>query len=270
MILSTKQKKSILCMLITYVILAFLTMKTQLQSRDYLLNEEILPDIGISAFFHLFNGNRTLIFLFLGILLGTPSVIAIYYFQYKNNAFKNLILTRISYKKYIQNMLVKTFVYSFCFYLALNIIVLLLVHTMYYPILFHEPMQLYELFSSNLITNVVIYIILSSLGFSIYNLFLTQLIEFIHNEFLFRGITLINFVASLIIFSGIKSMFVKVIQDNQIIDTITSSIVPINLFTPGLLYEYNGLPSFIASAIFYLLVTFICGWVAYKGAMKNG
>lgn len=266
MLYSTKQKIIILAMWILLIILSIITLKTQFYPV-----EETAPtvNIAVNTFFHIFNGNRVMIFFFIGFIIVIPSIFPIIYFKYFNNHFVSYINTRISYKKYSFLILFKTFFNSFLFYILLNVAILLIIHFLYFPINFNTDFNIYKLFSDNQVTNLCFYIFFSSIGFAIYNSFLLQLIPFIKNEFIYRAISLLNFIIGLLLFIAIQQ-FMGIFGSSDLIRIISSFIVPINLFTPGLLFESYGFLSFICSAIFYILISLVLYILSYRELISNG
>lgn len=121
---SNKQYINILVFWMLLLMLAFITVKTQLDSRVLLEQEPILPEIGIHAFFDVFNGNRYIVFLFLGIIITLPNILVIHFYHHEHNNFNNFILTRISYHNYTRRMVLYTAILTFTFYLTLHIAIL--------------------------------------------------------------------------------------------------------------------------------------------------
>lgn len=263
---SKKQIYSIYFSFILLIALAIITLLTQLQKPEV---NPVVND-GLYAFYTLFNGNRIMIFFFIGLVILISNIFPIIYFKYFNQGFTSFICTRISYKDYQKRITKKVFISAFCFYIVLNVTILLLIHLLYTPIRFDLPEATYPIFSSNQIFNLFCYILLSSIGFGFYNVFLLSFIPFIKNEYLYRATSLIHFIIGLLSFMVIKSSllpFYDVIGSK--ISVLSSFMVPLNLYTPGLFFEEEGFLAFTLSIIFYGVVTFILFKLSYKKVMHD-
>lgn len=261
MIYSKKQKLELLGIWLFLVFLGLLTVLTQLAP----IQEVTDYNLGMHAFFHIFNGNRIMIYFFAGMVLVIPSIIVVKHYKFYHNNFTSFILLRIPYKCYMKKMLTHVFCVSFVFYLALNIAIFALVHFFYTPIKLSGSLDMYALFSTNTFINLVLYMTFSSIGFALYSLFLVALIPFIKNEFTFRTISLINFVLGLLSYALLVKCIASIIPFTLYTSrTLLSFTVPLDLYTPGLLFEENGVLAFAISCIFYGGAILILMWLTHK------
>ena len=264
MLYSKKQKISIILFLFAIIILTLFLIKFQLDP----IFEESTINRGVEAYFDISNANKT-IFYFLALIIITPNLFTINYFKYKNNSFINLITERINLKTYTLKITVKVFLDSFLFYLLLNVAIIAMIHFTYSPIDFTKE-TLTFIFSPNPFLNFGLYILFSCIGFGFYNIFLIQMIYIIKNEFMFRAFSLLNFILSLISVIMFKQIFLQTGLSNELAGVISSFITPMNLLTPGLLFECYGLLSFTLSAIFYIALSIVLWKISYRSMMQNG
>lgn len=246
-------KQSIIIAII-FVILLFagiLTIGTQFPTP-----EALNPANVFDSFFHLWNGNRTMIFFFITMVIVLSNLFTIPYYQYYHNHFLSLIRTRITYRDYTKKAMIHIFLRSFLFYLCLNVTIFFTIVLLYTPNNFPSIEETYLLFHRNSMVNFILYCIVSSLGFSFYQLFLFVIIPLVKNEYLYRGLSFLHFILGLLSFLLLNGAVNIVLdQTHWLMRPLASALVPLNMYTPGLLFEENGMIYFMATAFVYLLLS---------------
>lgn len=248
---SLKQNIMIVTTFIILLITGILTIATQFPAP-----ETLNPANVFDTFFNLWNGNRTMIFFFVTMVLAISNLFTIPYYKYYHNRFLSFVRTRITYRNYAKKAMIHIFITSFLFYLCLNLAVFLIITLLYTPNYFPDMEETYLLFHQNSWLNFILYCIVSSFGFSFYQLFLFVIIPLIKNEFLYRGLSFLHFILGLLsflLFSGAVNIVLD--QTHWLMRPLGSVFVPLNLYTPGLLFEENGMIYFMLTAFIYLLMT---------------
>lgn len=224
-------------------------------------NNDFDIDYGVSIYFNMVSINRNIIF-FVSDLLLLPSIVLMDYFDYFDNRFCNLMVERIGIKKYHINALYKIFIVSFLASLFINFVELICFGSVWSNISFSKQ-YIFEIFSTNTLVNVSIYILLSAFGTGLYSMFLYSIIPIIKNKYVYRGIsviiTFITLIFSTLITPVLSIPLGLIIHNNAIVKTILLSFIPSGLITPGLIYEEYGLINFICCLIIYgiLFVVFM-------------
>lgn len=190
--------------------------------------------------------------------------------QNKKNHFSYLIMNRIGFKKTIVNQIFKNILYAFFFYILIQIVSLISITLFCSQISFINPFEdnyIYEVnsLSSNLILNLVFFILLSSIGFSIFSNFLYSLSFYIKNIFAYR--------ASGIIFGIVLTVIPAICNYNMPDFSIFWSVfyLPNILASSVLGFGAYALPlpslaHFLITGLFYLILGFI---LLFKGAKKE-
>ena len=109
------------------------------------------------------------------------------YYKNKYSKFNNFIITRVGNKKRMKYEIKSVLIGSFIFRLLLHVLVLIVINYFFVKIQFsfHNDPSYYPngffAFSSSSVISLIIYILYSSIGFSIFSLFIYSLIFFIKN-----------------------------------------------------------------------------------------
>ena len=125
--------------------------------------------IGLSFFYRYVSPVDNVLFLCFCCFIAAHFM-GVTHLQNKNNHFSYLIINRIGFKKMITNQIFKNILYAFFFYILIQIVSLISITLFCSQISFINPFEdnyIYEAnsLSSNLILNLVFFILLSSIGF---------------------------------------------------------------------------------------------------------
>lgn len=234
--------------------------------------EDFYPgSFGIYSFYKLFNMD-TFIFFFASIFIIAPNIASIKLYQ-KKKGFLKFLLIRISAKQYLNKSLFQSFVSGFFLLLSVELTILVIMHLFYDSIFLSLTQETNIYFSMNAISELIIFLIISSIGFGIFLAFLTCLAAFIKNEYLCRSSGIIILIVSMLLYPLIGSTIVPFllnhIPKNIPVRSLCSFILPTNLISPGTTFvkeaPYTGWYSFIGSLIFYGILLFYM----YKKLTKN-
>lgn len=118
--------------------------------------------------------------------------------QNKRNKFDYFLKTRLGFKKFYARDLLYNFIESFIIYLSMEILTLFSIHVFCSKIALYNVSNFPEdyIYGANAIVsnyalNLIIYIPLSALGFSLYSLFIYSVSFFVKNIFAYRAIGII-------------------------------------------------------------------------------
>ena len=219
-------------------------------------------------------------FLILGLL--STCLVAESFYQNKQSRFQNCIIARVGYKERVKYEVKNIVITSFIIRLLFNIFVLLIIHMFFSNVTFKEYSDasyyasgVVELFTNSKLS-LLFYIIYSSIGFSIFSLFIYSISYFIKNQHVFKISGIVLFIGltvlSAIIGNQLYIYFSDIKFANPILQALTTSslMVPAmmgftsitSLFETHIYFWYTCLCFIIYSAIFL--------YIRYKMERKNG
>lgn len=151
--------------------------------------------IPISIYYYV-QSSMTSIQLTLLLFIASSNIFAVDKLIDKQSHFSILTKLRVNPNKYYKNMLLINSVYSFVYYLIIQITIIftlfILIGTFDFSQLEQNDIQThYNLFSNSYQNSFFIYLIFSSLGFVIYSDFIYSLSTWIKNIYVYRGSGLI-------------------------------------------------------------------------------
>lgn len=228
-------------------------------------------NFGIYSFYILFDMD-TFIFFFASIFIIAPNIVSIKLYQMKKG-FLNFLFMRISAKQYLNKALLQSFISGFFLFLTVELTILVIMHFFYDPIFLSLTQETNLYFSRNAVYELILFLIISSIGFGVFLAFLTCLAAFIKNEYLCRSSGIIILIAAMLLYPLIGSTIVpfllNYIPKNIPVRSLCSFTLPTNLISPGTTFEkeapYTGWYSFIGSLLFYGILLFYM----YKKLTKN-
>lgn len=219
------------------------------------------PVLGLNFFYTLQQPGMTLIKFLLTCLL-IPNIISADFLVLKHNHFTDFIKTRISTKSYFQAAKFINFISTFLITLLMHLVTLLVIHLFFFKITFHQvniPVEsILNMFSSNILMNLMIYILLSSLGFAVFSHFVYALQAFIKNTYLYRTMGLMS---ALILYTG-SFLLVKLAFDLHlgiVVRIILYMTCIPNILVPGMeesvyIGQYR-LVHYLGTLVLYLIVS---------------
>lgn len=161
-----------------------------------------------------------------------------------------------------------SFLIGFLFFLLLQSSILIFINYVIAPVHAFDYADTY-IFTSNILMNVMIYILLSSIGFGVYSCFGTALAYIIQNKYYYR----LSLLTVLIITSLLYSVLAQIPSVIPNWKIIAGSLSPTGLFAPGTFmgnYVCDGYTNFTYSLIMYSIFIFILYKIAYRKRMLHG
>lgn len=265
--------KRYIALLIIGFIAVILTVES---SKPIFPTDELLAGGGrevqraVYAFFMILDGNRIMFYIFIFIFAISPLIISSDYYISAENKFEHSVIQRIGIRKFILFRATNSFFYSALFMLIILMFSLLYLHISFAPIDFSGIISTYVLFSTSGISNLIIFILLSSIGYGILQTFLSALIRFIKNKYVFYSMGLLLTFGTLLLYIFIINIVGKFFEYNILLQYFMSLFVPMNLVTPGLMFAELGLLAFITSATFYAIMIILLTILESKSRKVNG
>ena len=185
------------------------------------------------------------------------------------NHFDRYVITRIGYKNFYKKEFSTICLKSFYYYYLLHGIMLLycLIRYGYSPSPPPAPPPPPPP-SSNPLTNLILFIIISSFGLMILNYFIFSLSSFVKNIYLYR-FTSIALLFITILVSNIFSIIIQnLFESTELIKTIGQSLMVTSLLQPGMGFMMYGFLNFSIAAIIYIILTITAISIAIKYRME--
>ena len=234
------------------------------------LHQEYPDGVMATGFFRLLSGNIHLLYQLMFVMGFFLTIVCRYYLM-QLNRFDDFILTRIGYRKYYRKSCTAVFLTTAITTFLFHIIIVFLC--------LHNSDQLFEvwdiedtiLFSTNPFWNVILYVLCSSVGMGLFFLMMYSLSYFIRNKYIFYVLPVCIIFFTLFLFVGISSLSDMLFQGNiEWRRTVVCSITPMNLYTPGMMFEVYGWISFILSSFLYGSIFLVMSKLSWKVRMKHG
>lgn len=267
-----KSKKKLLLFSIYFIVVIvgiFISYKGAYAS---ILNNEMIlmkskdPEMGLDFFYYLQDSGLTLILYVLTTLI-VPNIISADFLLYDHNKFNHFLITRMSSSLYHKKERQFNFLATFILILMTHLLTILIIHLFFFKISFSiNPIYMNatrqtNLLSSSLLLNLIIYMILSSIGYALFSHFLFSLQYFIKNVYLYRTLGLL---VSLILYIGASvlshtfyntsgSLTATLAYFLNIISILTPSIIksPVLNNNPHLFYIGTALLYYLLSSILF-------------------
>lgn len=266
-----KSKKKLISFLvysIAIIVSVFIMYKSaygSIPENELLYMKSNDPEMGLDFFYFLQDSGLTLILFVLTSII-IPNIISSDFLLYSNNKFDNLLITRIATDKYNKTAKKLNFIITFLIILFTHLIILIIIHLFYFKISFSIN-EIYlnatrhtNLFSNSLMLSLIIYIILSSLGYALFSNLIFSFQAYVKNIYLYRTLGL---CISLILYIG-SSVLSKCIYDftgSMLFSTIAYFINVVNIISPGIIQSpilnNNYVLFYIGTAFLYCLIAFI-------------
>lgn len=266
-----KSKKKLTLMLlyfITIMISIFITFKSvygTIPENELMYMKANDPEMGLDFFYYLQDSGLTLI-LFVLTSIFVPNIISSDFLLYNNNKFDNLLITRITTNKYNETEKAFNFIASFIVILFTHLLTLITIHLFFFKISFSineiylNATRQTNLFSSSLMLSLIIYIILSSLGYALFSNFIFSLQAYIKNIYLYRTL---GICTSLILYIGasVLSRYLHDFTRSMLFSTIAYFINVSNIISPGIIkspiLSNNYVMFYIGTAFLYCFIALI-------------
>ena len=232
-------------------------------------NEMILmkskdPEMGLDFFYYLQDSGLTLILYVLTTLI-VPNIISADFLLYDHNKFNQFMITRMSSTTYHKKERQFNFFATFILILITHLLTILITYLFFFKISFSiNPIYMNatrqtNLLSGSLLLNLIIYIILSSIGYALFSHFLFSLQYFIKNVYLYRTLGLL---VSLILYIGASVLSHTFYNTSgSLTATLAYFLNIINILTPSIIkspvLNNNPYLFYIGTALLYYLLSSI-------------
>ena len=205
-----KSKKKLLLFSIYFIVVIvgiFISYKgafSSIPEKEMILMKSKDPEMGLDFFYYLQDSGLTLILYVLTTLI-LPNIISADFLLYEHNKFNHFLITRMSSSLYHKKERQFNFLATFILIFMTHLLTILIIHLFFFKISFSiNPIYMNatrqtNLLSSSLLLNLIIYMILSSIGYALFSDFLFSLQYFIKNVYLYRTLGLL---VSLILYIG--------------------------------------------------------------------
>ncbi len=265
-----KSKKKLLLFSIYFIVVIvgiFISYKgaySSIPKKEMILMKSKDPEMGLDFFYYLQDSGLTLILYVLTTLI-VPNIISADFLLYGHNKFNHFLITRMSSSLYHKKERQFNFLATFILILTTHLLTILIIHLFFFKISFSiNPIYMNatrqtNLLSSSLFLNLIIYMILSSIGYALFSHFLFSLQYFIKNVYLYRTLGLL---VSLILYIGASVLSHTFYNTSgNLTATLAYFLNIINILTPSIIKStvLNNNPHlfYIGTALIYYLLSSI-------------
>lgn len=265
-----KSKKKLLLFSIYFIVVIvgiFISYKgafSSIPEKEMILMKSKDPEMGLDFFYYLQDSGLTLILYVLTTLI-LPNIISADFLLYEHNKFNHFLITRMSSSLYHKKERQFNFLATFILIFMTHLLTILIIHLFFFKISFSiNPIYMNatrqtNLLSSSLLLNLIIYMILSSIGYALFSDFLFSLQYFIKNVYLYRTLGLL---VSLILYIGASVLSHTFYNTSgSLTATLAYFLNIINILTPSIIKSpvLNNNPHlfYIGTALFYYLLSSI-------------
>lgn len=265
-----KSKKKLLLFSIYFIVVItgiFISYKgafSSISKKEMILMKSKDPEMGLDLFYYLQDSGLTLILYVLTTLI-VPNIISADFLLYEHNKFNHFMITRMSSSLYHKKERHFNFLATFILILMTHLLTILIIHLFFFKISFSinpiymDATRQTNLLSSSLFLNLIIYIILSSIGYAIFSHFLFSLQYFIKNVYFYRTLGLL---VSLILYIGASVLSHTFYNTSgSLTATLAYFLNIINILTPSIIKSpvLNNNPHlfYIGTALLYYLLSSI-------------
>ena len=265
-----KSKKKLLLFSIYFIVVVvgiFISYKgayASIPEKEMILMKSKDPEMGLDFFYYLQDSGLTLILYALTTLI-VPNIISADFLLYEHSKFNHFLITRMSSSLYHKKERQFNFLATFILILLTHLLTILIIHLFFFKISFSiNPIYMNAtrqtcLLSSSLLLNLIIYMVLSSLGYALFSHFLFSLQYFIKNVYLYRTLGLL---VSLILYIGASVLSHTFYNTSgSLTATLAYFLNIINILTPSIIKSpvLNNNPHlfYIGTALLYYLLSSI-------------
>lgn len=231
------------------------------EELNYMKNMD--PEMGLD-FFYLLQDSGLILIIFLSFITLLPNIISTDFVQFKNSKFSYMIVTRITNTKYQKWKIKGNLMMSFLVIALSQVFILIIIQLFCFDLTFEiNPIYLSAtrhttIFSNSLMLSLVLYIGLSSIGYSVLSNLIYSLRGFRNNIYLYRTlglfITLVLYIGSSILTRAIFEL-----SGNMLITTMISFFNISNILSPGIIISpilnHTPILFYIGTIVLYSLLS---------------
>ncbi|OQO71416.1 hypothetical protein BH747_00870 [Enterococcus villorum] len=252
------------CIVITCLFLAYATYMfyTEFHALDPSAN------VGLLLFYNLQSAGMYFVYVLVLLLIASNSVGLSNLMDYKTKFVLFEFLREKSIEKTILKQLKGNFIFSFMVSLLLKLVYLLYIHLFLRPIDLSIPLagSYDQSLVPGIIMNLLFYLLLSSIGFGIFSVFLQLIGLFIKNDYVFRGLGIVIGILLIIGPAVLGSL------SDQLAFLSNVLFLPM-LITPGIdtlpiVSQYPPIFVVGASLLIYAFITILLAWLWIRKVEK--
>lgn len=264
-----KINKYYLCLFI--ICLCIMCFGVYLNSQEDYID---ITDFGLATFYNIQSTGFSIVFYLLALFV-IPNIFSVQVVIEKQNTYSKFLKTRIGTVNYHITNFITNSVLTFLFMISLEVLLLFYIHFFIFPISF-QYMGIESVTTgivSSPLLNLLLYIPLSALGYTVFSNFILSLKGIFNNAYIYRGIGIIIGI----ILSVLPVMIGTLIYRSfgiKLFDILTILYLPTILlpgvegfgaFTPML----HPFILYILSILFYSFVTYLLSKIFNKLEYRN-
>ena len=266
-----KTKKKLLLFLLYFisiiasVFIVYQSAYGSIPKNELIYMKSVDPEMGLDFFYILQDSGLTLLIFILTCFI-VPNIISSDFLILENNKCDYFITTRLTSAKYNKITKYYNFMTTLLMMIVTQLLIVFIIHLFCFEISFSIN-EIYAgatrqttLFSNSLMLSLVIYILLSSLGYALFSQFIFSLQAYIKNIYLFRTLGL---CVSLVLYIG-SAVITRVISNlsgGSFLPTLTHFLNISNILTPGIIrspvLDHHYVLFYIGTFFFYCVMTLI-------------
>lgn len=219
-------------------------------------------------------------FLILG-LLSTCILIETFY-QNKQSKFQNYIIARVGYKERMKYEIKQVVLISFIVRFLFNLFLLLIIHMFFSNIAFKEytDVSYYasgvaELFHNSKVS-LALYLLYSSIGFSVFSLFIYSISYFIKNQHVFKISGIVIFIGMTVASAIIGNQLYMYFNDIKFANPLLQAFATSSLMVPAMM-GFTSITSLFETHLYFwytclcfIVYSVVLLFARYKLERKNG
>lgn len=244
---------------LSFVLLLVLTINTILVANAEQVNYE--SHRGLTIFYYMQTTGIYIWFYFI-LCFVIPNIYSADVLQKKNNHYHYFEITRIGYKKYCRDNFIKNSLFTFITVLSIDIYLLIIINFFISPLGINsfDSIGIYAELNSNILINLILYILFSSIGCTIFSNFLLSLQLYIKNIYFYRALGIGLGILLFLIPAFLSSISSMTLHSNLFSVIFGVFFIP-NMIIPSLesynIFGISSLFGFIVTSIIYLTFTFL-------------
>lgn len=217
--------------------------------------------MGLTVYYYM-QATGIYIWFYLIICFIIPNIYSADILKKKNNRYHYFEITRIGYRNYCTRNFLTNSVITFFSTLFIHIYLLFLIHFFISPIKAGtmDAIGIYVGLNANIIVNLIMYIIFSSIGCMVFSNFILSLQLYIKNIYIYRALGICLGIM-LFLLPAFLSRICGMLLQSKVLSTIFGIFFIPNIIIPSLesnsVYGISPLIGYILTLIFYSIITLI-------------
>ena len=233
--------------------------------------------------FYTFNGCAIFLPFYVFLAFISNNFLLDNFYKNRQTKFQNFIITRVGQKERIKYEIKTVLISSFIIRILLHIIVFLVIDIHFSPIVLNHtgdisyyPETFFAL-SSNSTLSFFLFILYSSIGFSIFSLLIYSLIDFIKNQYIYKASGVLASILLVVLPAFVGNIFLPGSNPYCYFETTFLYLIYSGgLLCPGIevlkvnSYFFANNIYFLICSISFILISTTLIKIGYKRRIKNG